>query len=163
SQPPASGPPLQEPGRAAVAGGGGVSLRLGDVATLQEAPAPRFGDALIQGRDGVLLSLSAAYGTNTVEVTRAVEAALADLAPLLARSDVTLHPRLHPPASFVGAALAFLQGPRAALVSLTAIPLSLLSALIVLSWLGLSLNTMSLGGLAIAIGEGVGEGVVRRE
>ena len=127
-------------------------LRLGDVALVSEAPAPRVGDALIQGRPGVLLTLSATYGSNTLEVTRELETALAEMAPVFAREQIALHAGLHRPASFIesalhnlgralliGAALVtlvlviFLESPRAALVSLTAIPLSLLAAVVVLS------------------------------
>jgi CzcA family heavy metal efflux pump len=168
-----------ELGATVVASTGGVPVRLADVATVAEGPAPRFGDAVIQGEPGVLLSLSSAYGANTMEVTRALEAALAEVRPQLERAGVTLYPALHRPASFVESAignlrrslflgtvlvvlvlLAFLQNVRAAFVSLTAIPLSLLAAIIVLSRCGVTLNTMSLGGLAIAIGEVVDDAIV---
>jgi CzcA family heavy metal efflux pump len=157
----------------------GAPVRLADVATVSEGPAPRFGDALVQGESGVLLTLSSAYGTNTMEVTRGLEDALAELADTFAREDVTVYPRLHRPASFVEAALGnlgealllgallvvvvlltFLHNPRAALVSLTAIPLSLLGAVIVLQRCGVTLNTMSIGGLAIAIGEVVDDAII---
>ncbi len=164
---------------ATLVGNGTAPVRLGDVATVVEAPALRFGDALIGGEPGVLLTLSAAYGANTMEVTAGLERALDELGPLLAREHVTLHPALHRPASFVEAAianlrfalilgtvlvifvlLAFLQNLRAAFVSLTAIPLSLLAAVIVLTRCGVTLNTMSLGGLAIAIGEVVDDAII---
>ncbi len=162
-----------------VAVSGTTPVRLGDVAAVVEGSAPKFGDALIQGEPGVLLSLSAAYGANTVEVTAGLERALDELAPLLAREGVTLHPALHRPASFVEAAIAnlrtallvgialvivvlllFLNDVRAALVSLIAIPLSLFTAVIILDRLGVTLNTMSLGGLAIAIGEVVDDAII---
>ena len=166
-------------GATLVSASSGVPVRLTDVATITETAAPQFGDALIMGEPGVLLTLSTAYGANTIEVTRALEAALAELQPLLDREGVTLHPALHRPASFVESAianlrrslligavlvvvvlLAFLQNPRAAFVSLTAIPLSLLTAVIILSRFGVTLNTMSLGGLAIAIGEVVDDAII---
>jgi CzcA family heavy metal efflux pump len=166
-------------GATVVASSAGAPLRLADVATVLEAPAPQFGDALIQGEPGVLLTLSAAYGANTVEVTRGLEDALDELRPLLAREGAALTPALHRPASFVEAAIAnlrgalllgtllvvlvllvFLQNVRAAVVSLTAIPLSLLAAVIVLTRCGVTLNTMSLGGLAIAIGEVVDDAII---
>jgi CzcA family heavy metal efflux pump len=133
----------------------------------------------VQGEPAVLLTLSSAYGTNTMAVTRAIEGALAELRPRLERDGVTIQPALHRPASFVESALAnlrralligavmvavvllvFLQDWRAACVSLTAIPLSLLAAVVVLTRLGVSLNTMSLGGLAIAIGEVVDDAII---
>jgi CzcA family heavy metal efflux pump len=144
-----------------------------------EAGAPRFGGALIQGRPGVLLTMLSQYGANTLEVTRAVERALDDMRPVLEQQAVTLYPRLHRPATFIETALgnlrmslllggvlvalvlfAFLGHIRTALISLMAIPLSLFSAVIVLTRLGFTLNTMTLGGLAIAIGEVVDDAIV---
>ena len=166
-------------GRTLVANAGGPPVRLADVADVVEGPAPRFGDALVQGEPAVLLTLSSAYGANTVEVTRGLETALAELRPQLERDGVVLSPALHRPASFVESAIAnlrrslvlgaalvmivlllFLQNARAAFVSLTAIPLSLLTAVIVLTRCGVTLNTMSLGGLAIAIGEVVDDAII---
>jgi CzcA family heavy metal efflux pump len=157
----------------------GLSVRLADVARVVEAGAPRFGDALIQGQPGVLLTMLSQYGANTLEVTQAVERALDDMRPVLAQEGVTLYPRLHRPATFIETALhnlrvslllggvlvalvlfAFLGHPRTALISLTAIPLSLLSAVIVLTRMGFTLNTMTLGGLAIAVGEVVDDGII---
>src|SRR5262249_30558488 len=119
------------------------------------------------------------YGANTLEVTRAVERALDDMRPMLEQQAVTLYPRLHRPATFIETALgnlrvslllggvlvalvlfAFLGHIRTALISLMAIPLSPRSAVIVLTRLGFTLNTMTLGGLAIAIGEVVDDAIV---
>jgi CzcA family heavy metal efflux pump len=157
----------------------GLSVRLADVARVVEAGAPRFGEALIQGRPGVLLTMLSQYGANTMEVTQAVEQALDGMRPVLEQRGVTLYPRLHRPATFIETALsnlrvslllggvlvalvlfAFLGHTRTALISLVAIPLSLLSAVIVLTRLGFTLNTMTLGGLAIAVGEVVDDGIV---
>lgn len=157
----------------------GTPLHIADVADVLDAAAPRFGDALVQGRPGVLLTLSSQWGSNTMEVTRNIEAALAELAPLFDREGVRVYPRLHRPASFIEASLAnvgtalgigsalvivvlvlFLRDARTALISLTAIPLSLLGAVIALRALGITLNTMTLGGLAIAIGEVVDDAIV---
>jgi CzcA family heavy metal efflux pump len=163
----------------AVARRDGVSVRLGDVARVVEGGAPRFGDALVQGRPGVLLTLLGQYGSNTLEVTRTLERALADLRPLFESEGIELYPHLHRPASFIETALGHLRSSlvlggllvalvlfvllghtESALVSLTAIPLSLLAALIALVGLGFTLDTMTLGGLAIAIGEVVDDGIV---
>src|SRR5207249_3125485 len=76
-----------------------------DVASVVEGAAPRFGDALIQGRPGVLLTLSSQYGSNTLEVTRAIERALAELRPVLDQNGVELFARLHRPATFIEHAL----------------------------------------------------------
>ncbi|MBS1104543.1 MAG: acriflavin resistance protein [Deltaproteobacteria bacterium] len=157
----------------------GTPLHIADVADVLDAAAPRFGDALVQGRPGVLLTLSSQWGANTMDVTRNIEAALAELAPLFDREGVHVYPRLHRPASFIEASLAnvgtalgigsalviavlvlFLRDARTAFISLTAIPLSLLGAVIALRALGITLNTMTLGGLAIAIGEVVDDAIV---
>jgi CzcA family heavy metal efflux pump len=166
-------------GASLVTGAGGAPVRLSDLAAVREAPAPAFGDALIQGRAGVLLTISSQHGANTMAVTRALERALDELGPLLQREQVTLVPRLHRPATFIEAALRnlrfslllggalvvavlvlFLRDLRTAFISLTAIPLSLLSAVLVLDRIGITLNTMTLGGLAIAIGEVVDDAII---
>src|SRR5262249_41749232 len=127
----------------------------------------------------VLLSALSQYGANTLEVTRAVEQALDEMRPVLEQEGITLYPRLHRPATFIETALsnlraslllggvlvalvlfAFLGHVRTALIALLAIPLSLLSAVIVLTRMGFTLNTMTLGGLAIAIGEVVDDAIV---
>jgi len=157
----------------------GVPIRLRDVATVKVGAEPKFGDTLIMGKPGVLMTMSSQYGANTVIVTQALEAALKDLRPVFANEGITLYPALHRPASFVessvhniehslllGALLVammlflFLGNVRTALISLTAIPLSLLTAIIVLDHFGVSLNTITLGGLAIAIGEVVDDAII---
>ncbi len=158
---------------------GGAPVRLKDVATVAYGAEPKVGDALIMGRPGVLLTLSSQFGANTMDVTKLLEAALADLKPLLEREGITVYDRLHRPATFIeaslthighslllGAALValvlfvFLGHVRIALISLSAIPLSLLAAVIVMDRLGVTLNTITLGGLAIAIGEVVDDAII---
>ena len=162
-----------------VTAAGGAPVRLKDVATVAYGPEPKVGDALIMGKPGLLLTMSSQYGANTMDVTKRLEAAIEDLKPLLAREGITLYPKLHRPASFIevslhhignslllGAALVaivlfvFLGHVRTALISLAAIPLSLLGAVIVMDRLGVSLNTVTLGGLAIAIGEVVDDAII---
>lgn len=160
-------------------GTNGVPVRLKDVAAILQGAEPKFGDTLIMGRPGVLLTMSSQYGANTRDVTLALEAALAELQPVFEREGIRLYPRLHRPATFIetsldnmrhslllGAALVaavlflFLGHFRTALISLLAIPLSLLAAIVVLNRLGISLNTITLGGLAIAIGEVVDDAII---
>ncbi len=155
------------------------SVTLGDVATVARAPEPAFGGASIMGRPGVVVVVSAQYGANTIEVTARVVRALAGLRADLARRGITLHDDLFRPADFIHAALSnvsaslilggalvivvlflFLFDLRTAAISCLAIPISLLAAVMVLTWLGVTLNTMTLGGLAIAIGEVVDDAVI---
>ncbi len=157
----------------------GAPVRLKDVATVAFGAEPKVGDALVMGKPGILMTMSSQYGANTMEVTQRLEAALVDLKPLLEREGITLYDRLHRPASFIEASLhhiehslllgaglvafilfIFLGHVRTALISLTAIPLSLLSAIIVLDHFGVTLNTITLGGLAIALGEVVDDAII---
>jgi CzcA family heavy metal efflux pump len=157
----------------------GVNITLGDVAHVVEAPEPAFGAASIMGETGVVLVVSSQYHANILEVTRAVDEALRELQPAVEKQGITLHLNLFRPASFIETALAnirsslligavlvilvlflFLFNFRVAAISCTAIPLSLLTAVVVLDHMGFSLNTLTLGGLAIALGEVVDDAVI---
>jgi CzcA family heavy metal efflux pump len=156
----------------------GVAITLADVADVRLGSEDKVGDATINGQPGVLLIIHKQPYFNTLAVTERVQQAIAELKTSLGE-DVTLHTSLFRQATFIertlgnlrtaillGAALAvlvlvvFLNHWRTALVSLTAIPLSLLGAILVLRALGASLDTMTLGGLAIAIGVVVDDAIV---
>ena len=162
-----------------VSNGADGAVRIGDVAKVTDAGAPRVGDALIMGRPGVLMTLSSQYGANTLDATRAVEAALGELAPALAAQGVQVYPALHRPANFIDAALHgltldlligaamialvllfFLRDVRVTLIAFVSIPLSLLATLIVLDQAGQTINTMTLGGLAVALGVVIDDAIV---
>jgi CzcA family heavy metal efflux pump len=166
-------------GEVVVAHRTGQSVRLKDVALVRVGAAPKFGDSLIQGRPGVFLSLASQYGANTMEATLAVEAALKELDPLFAKEGVKIYKRLHRPATFIENSLShikqslylggvlvavvlflFLGHFRTAFISITAIPLSLLTAIVLLDKFGVTLNTITLGGLAIAIGAVVDDAII---
>ncbi len=157
----------------------GRSLAIGNVAHVAEASPPPVGAALVGSESGLLLVISAQYGANLLRVTDALDRELAVLAPALKRQGVVMLPNALRPASFVLASLHHLRDSlvvgaililvvlflalrnwRTAAVSFVAIPASLLIATLVLDRFGFSLNTMSLGGLAIAIGEVVDDAVV---
>jgi CzcA family heavy metal efflux pump len=157
----------------------GAPIRIGDVADVVEATTPKSGDALVMGKPGVLIALSSQYGANTLTTTLAVEKALADLTPSLRAQGISVFPRLHRPANFIESALAgisrdlavgaamialvlllFLRSVRVALIIFMAIPLSLLAALIVLGLAGQTINTMTLGGLAVALGVVIDDAIV---
>ncbi len=165
--------------RTVIAQQGAGVVTLGDVADVVEAPAPPVGAGAIQGRPGVVLNVAEQYGADTVAVTAAVEAALGDLRAQLQDQGIILHTDLARPANFIATALGnirsslmlggalvvvvlclFLFDLRVAAIACTAIPLSLLTATLVLGHLGYTLNTMTLGGLAIAIGEVVDDAVI---
>jgi CzcA family heavy metal efflux pump len=158
---------------------GGAPVRIGDVAEVRDGAAPRFGDAMIGGHPGILVETSTQYGANTLDVTRALEQRLRILAPQLAARGVQYHPALLRPASFIESAIAKLRNSlaigavlvvvllmltlrdwRGALISFGAIPVSLLATVWVLGLGGLSLNTMSLGGMVVALGVVVDDAVI---
>ncbi len=157
----------------------GLTVTLGDLAKVEDGAAPRIGAAGILGQPGVILMVSGQYGTNTLDVTEKVEKELHDLEPQIDAGKMKLNSTLFRPANFITTAISnvksslflgailvivvlflFLGNPRTALISATAIPLSLLLAIVILDLLGISLNTLTLGGLAIAIGEVVDDAII---
>ncbi|HKB08684.1 MAG TPA: efflux RND transporter permease subunit [Candidatus Polarisedimenticolia bacterium] len=156
----------------------GVPVTLGQVARVRLGPAFKVGEGSVDGLPGIVVEIEKMPGSNSVEVTKALDEALAEIAKALPEG-VTLHAGLFRQADFItrsvrnlemallaGAVLVaavlllFLLDLRSAAISLTAIPLSLLAAVLVLRGLGATLNTMTLGGLAIAIGEVVDDAII---
>jgi CzcA family heavy metal efflux pump len=178
-QSPTPEPDIKAIGQAVVTERGNTPILLRDLAEVKMAPALRSGDSLIMGKPGVLLSLASQYGANTLTATLAVERALASLRPALKAQGITVYTSLHRPANFIERALQnlkesliiaaililavlylFLRDIRAALIAFTAIPLSLLAAVAVLDRMGLTLNTMTLGGFAVALGVLVDDAII---
>ena len=166
-------------GRTVLFSDGAASVRLSNVADIVEAAEPPIGGANVQGEPGVILNVAEQYAADTLDVTKRVEAALEELRPGLAADGIMLTPDLFRPANFITTATSnirdslilggvlvivvlflFLFDLRTAAISCTAIPLSLLAATLVLERLGVTLNTMTLGGLAIAIGVVVDDAVI---
>jgi CzcA family heavy metal efflux pump len=175
----APGASLESLAQAVVATPNGTSLRLADIATVRDDAAPRFGDAIIGGRPGILVETSTQYGANTLDVTHDLEQRLETLAPELALRGVQYHPALLRPASFIESAIAKLRNSlligavlvvvlllvtfrdwRGAFISFSSIPVSLLATIWILTSRGVSLNTMSLGGLVVALGVVVDDAVI---
>jgi CzcA family heavy metal efflux pump len=166
-------------GKVPVEGTGG-RLRLTDVANVVEDHQPLIGDAVVNDRDGLLLVVEKFPGANALEVTKGVEAALDKLRPGLSgmRTDTSVFR----PATFIedatdnltlalliaGVLLALILAAllfqwRSVLISLVAIPLSLVTAALVLDALGTTFNAISLAGLAAAIALVVDDAVVSGE
>lgn len=152
-------------------------LRLGDVAEVVEGEAPLIGEGVIDGGLGLLLIVEKQPGANTLEVTRGVESALSALAPAL--TDVKVDPTIFRPATFIEMSVEnlkhsliigiilvalvlafFLFDWRTALISMTALPISLFVAVLVLDVLGHGINTMVLAGLIISLGEVVDDAII---
>ena len=142
----------------------GRTIRLYDVAEVVEGAAPSISSAAINGEPGVYLSVQGQLGANVHGVTQTLERALKDIKPSLTQQGVTLHEGLFRPANFIETAIdgvqqdiligsvlvisilfAFLFNARTAVISATAIPLSLLTATLVLNQFGIGMNLMILG------------------
>ncbi len=169
---------LEDIGMTAIGLHFGKPVLLSDVATIRYAGAPRRGDASVNGNVGVVLMIQKQTGVDTVLLTQKIDEALNELNPLLP-AGVQVEKDLFKQSSFIEASIGnveealrdgsimvaivltlFLLNFRATTITLTALPLSLLISVIVFQWFGLSVNTMTLGGLAIAIGELVDDAIV---
>jgi CzcA family heavy metal efflux pump len=178
-QSPTPSPDLKAIGDAVLTVRSKTPITLRQVAQIKEVPALRFGDATIMGKPGVMLWVAGQYGANTLKTTQAIEAELAILTPALTAEGIHVYPRLQRTATFIERALSnlqnavviagililavlyiFLRDWRSALISFVAIPLSLVAAISVLDWRGYTLNTMTLGGVAVSLGVLVDDAII---
>lgn len=155
----------------------GVPITLADVADVRRGVGTMRGDAGVNGRPAVVLSVQKQPGTDTIVLTEQVEHALeelrrglpdgVDVVPLFRQADfieasvANVEEALRDGAVLVTIILVlFLLNVRTTAITLTAIPLSLVVAALAMSAFGLTINTMTLGGLAVAIGELVDDAIV---
>ena len=156
----------------------GTPILLSNIATVQEGPALKRGDGSFNMQPAVVATIQKQPNANTLELTEQIEQTLAGLKPTLP-ADVTIDTRAFQQADFIKRAISnvnwsliegglmvsivlflFLWNFRTTFISLTAIPLSLLTAILVMSYFGITVNTMTLGGLAIAIGALVDDAII---
>jgi CzcA family heavy metal efflux pump len=172
--------PIRTPddlGQIPVASRAGRMVRLSEVSNVVEDHQPLIGDAVVNDGPGLLLVVEKAAGANTVKVTNGIDDALEELKPGL--PGITIDASIFRQADFihtaidnltlalllgcllvVGVLVAFLFEWRTALISLLAIPLSLLAAVLVLYLRGDTINTMILAGLVIAVGVVVDDAII---
>jgi CzcA family heavy metal efflux pump len=155
----------------------GTALLLGDIGDVVWDTWPLFGDAVINGDPGLMMIVEKLPWANTLDVTRDVEAAIAEMKPGLEGIDIDT--TIFRPATFIEQSidnlteslliggvlvvivlLFFLYEWRVALISATIIPLSLMASLLVLNLSGVTINVMTLAGLSIAIGAVVDDAIV---
>ena len=162
----------------AVSNRNGQTILLRQVADITFAPAVKRGDAGYEGGPAVILGVQKQPSADTVALTKKIESAIAELkqglptgmeapkvtfrqASFIDASISTLEGKLIGASIFVAVVLYFFLGTiRPVLISLTAIPVSILLTALVFKYFGLSINTMTLGGLAIGIGGLVDDAVV---
>lgn len=169
---------IEELGNTLVKMNGDAPVRVADVAEVVVAPAVRKGYAAQNGEPSIILSISKQPGINTLDVTRNIERNIESIARSLP-ADVSLDTKIFRQADYiqssvnnVGQSLVegavcvvlvlfiFLASFRTTVISILAIPLSLLGTVIVLHLLGMDINTMTLGGMCIAIGSLVDDAII---
>ena len=169
---------VDELGSTVVKVNGDVSVRVADVADVVIAPAVKQGYASLNATPAIILSISKQPNVNTLSVTENIERNLEEIAKSLP-ADVKLDTKIFRQADYiqssvnnVGSSLVegaicvilvlflFLTSLRTTFISLLAIPLSLLGTIIVLYLLGMDINTMTLGGMCIAIGSLVDDAII---
>lgn len=156
----------------------GSPITLSDVAEVVLGPAPKRGTAANQGRPAVVLTIQKSPGTNTLLLTRAIDRALDQIetglpqgiainrdvfrqSHFIQRSVTNVMHVLRDATIIVAVILImFLLNVRTTIITLTALPLSLAVALLVMNWLGQTLNVMTLGGLAVAVGVLVDDAII---
>jgi CzcA family heavy metal efflux pump len=156
----------------------GQPVLVSDVAELTIGSAVKMGHASMNGKPAVIISVSKQPNINTLEVTENIEQNLAEIQKTLP-TDVIMDTKIFRQADFIEASVKnvenallegalfvviviflFLGSGRTTIISIVAIPLSLLGTVIVLHLLGMNINTMTLGGMAIAIGSLVDDAVI---
>ena len=161
-----------------VANRNGLPVLLSQIAEVKFGGAIKRGDASVNGKPAVILTVEKQPGTSTVELTKKVEVALSELQKTLP-GDVKINPNLFQQRHFIETSLQnveealrdgfilvvivlflFLLNFRTTIITLTAIPLSLVVSAIIFKAFDISINTLTLGGLAIAIGELVDDAIV---
>lgn len=156
----------------------GYPITIADVAKVTIGGAPKEGEGSYRGEKAVIVTVTKQPNVNTLELTEKIKEALSDLEGTIP-SDVRIHADIFEQASFIRTSiknvqtalvegaflviiilLIFLMNYRTTIISVVAIPISLLVTMITLRWFGLTINTMSLGGMAIAIGSLVDDAII---
>ena len=170
---------VDELSRAVVKRVGDMPVTLGDVAHVGVgAQQPKLGCASVEGKPAVLITVTKQPNTGTLDLTEKIDASLADLQKNLP-TDVKVSTDIFRQSHFIESSIGnvrrslyegaifvvvilflFLANVRTTLISLVTLPLSLVVSVLVLHWMGMTINTMSLGGMAIAIGSLVDDAIV---
>ena len=156
----------------------GIPIKLEDVAELKIGSSIKIGDGSLKGSPAVIMTVMKQPGTNTLALTDKIDQSLFELKKSLP-GDLQINTHIFRQSDFINASIGnikktliegslfvvlilflFLMNWRATVISLVAIPISLIAAILVLKWFGFTINTMSLGGMAIAIGDLVDDAII---
>lgn len=169
---------VNELGKSVIKSSNGKVIRIEDVAEIKIGAAQKIGDASSNMKPAIVLSIAKQPATNTLELTEKIDDAVAEMQSNLP-PDIHINTHIFRQADFINASISniqktllegsifvviilflFLMNWRATIISLLAIPISLITAILTLHWLGYNINTMSLGGMAIAIGALVDDAII---
>lgn len=169
---------LEEIGLAFVKREGSVPIRIKDIAEVKIGSAPKIGEASVKGKPSIIMTIFKQPNANTLSLTEDVDEVMVEILKQLP-DGINVDTRIFRQSDFIQASIdnlqktllegaffviivlfLFLMNWRTTLISLLAIPVSLLVTVIVMKILGLTINTMSLGGMAIAIGSLVDDAII---
>lgn len=169
---------INELGKSIVKTSGGNVTRIEDVAEIKIGAAQKIGDGSLKGNPAVIMTVMKQPATNTLMLTEKIDLAITDIQNQIPK-DIHINTKIFRQADFINASISniqktlieggifviiilliFLMNWRATVISILAIPISLIVALLTLKWLGFTINTMSLGGMAIAIGALVDDAII---
>lgn len=169
---------IQALGKSVIKMQNGNPIKIEDVAEIKIGASLKIGDGSLKGEPAVIMTVMKQPSTNTLELTKTIDASIADIQKNLPK-DVHINTKIFRQADFINASISniqktllegtafviiilflFLMNWRATFISLLAIPISLIVAILTLKWLGFTINTMSLGGMAIAIGDLVDDAII---
>ena len=169
---------VNELGKSVVKMVGQTPVKIEDVAEIKIGSSIKIGDGSLKGEPAVIMTVMKQPSTNTLELTEKIDEAIIEMQSNLP-GDIQINTKIFRQADFINASISniqktllegslfvviilflFLMNWRATVISLVAIPISLIVAILTLKWLGFTINTMSLGGMAIAIGALVDDAII---
>lgn len=165
-------------GKSVIKNADNYPIKIEDVSEIKIGSSTKIGDGSMNGNPAIIMTVMKQPSTNTLDLTEKIDESIIDLKKSLPE-DVQINTKIFRQADFIDASISninktlvegsifvviilfiFLMNWRATFISLIAIPLSLIFAILTLKWLGLTINTMSLGGMAIAIGALVDDAII---
>ena len=169
---------VNEIGKSLIKTVNGNVVKIEDVAEVKIGAAPKIGDGSMKGKPAVIMTVMKQPATNTLDLTKSIDLAIEDIKKTIPE-DVQINTQIFRQQDFIDASISniqkvliegaifvviilflFLMNWRATVISLLAIPISIIVAILTLKWMGFTINTMSLGGMAIAVGDLVDDAII---